>query len=465
MSAVFTAPTPPAATLASSASDDERALLDRLFDGLFPVARSITGEGLRQSFTLLAPELPLEIETVPTGTAVFDWEVPPEWRLRRARLTGPDGVVYCDSARSNLEVVNYSTPIDRELSREELEPHLHSLPHLPDAIPYVTSYYKRQWGFCLPDCVRRALPAGRYHVCIDSDFVAGGVPFGQIVLPGESSAEVLITSYLCHPSMANNELSGPLTLLALYRRIVRWPRRRFTYRFVLHPETIGSLCFLHRWGAHLQRHLVAGLVLTCLGGPVRRLSYKQSRRGDTLLDQLVTSRGAEFEVRPFDATGGSDERQHCSPGFNLPVGQFGRTLYGQYAGYHTSLDTKAFMGIDQLVASAATLESLLRDLELAAEFENLAPFGEPQLGRRGLYPTMNAAQTRTASADGVADSRWFLNNLLTVLNASDGEQSMLAIAERAGVPLSALRPVVERLETEGLLRFSPRLPRYLRTLS
>lgn len=443
---------------------EEHALLDGLFDALFPLARSITGEGLRQSYAFLASELPLEIETVPSGTRVFDWDVPPEWRLRRARLTGPNGIVYCDASRSNLEVVNYASPIDCHLSREELEPHLHSLPHLPDAVPYVTSYYKRQWGFCLSDRARRAMPSGTYHVCIDSDFVAGGVPFGQVVLPGESSAEVLLTSYLCHPSMANNELSGPLALLALYRRIVRWPRRRFTYRFVLHPETIGSLCFLHRWGSHLQRHLVAGLVLTCLGGPATRLSYKQSRRGDTLLDQLVTSRGAEFAVRAFDPTGGSDERQHCAPGFNLPVGQFGRTLYGQYEGYHTSLDTKAFMGIDQVVASAASLESLLLDLELAAEFENLAPFGEPQLGRRGLYPTMNADQTRTASADGVADSRWFLNQLLTVLSASDGEQSMLGISHRTGVPLPALRPVVERLEAEGLLRFSPRLPRYLHPL-
>jgi aminopeptidase-like protein len=463
MPAAFSATTVPIASSPAAAAD-EHELLDGLFDELFPLARSITGDGLRQSYALLASELPLEIETVPTGTSVFDWDVPPEWRLRRARLTGPDGVVYCDASRSNLEVVNYATPVDCHLSREELEPHLHSLPHLPDAVPYVTSYYKRQWGFCLPDRVRRALPAGTYHVCIDSDFVAGGVPFGQVVLSGESSAEVLLTSYLCHPSMANNELSGPLALLALYRRIARWPRRRFTYRFVLHPETIGSLCFLHRWGAHLQRHVIAGLVLTCLGGPAPRLSYKQSRRGDTLLDRLVTSRGGEFAVRAFDPTGGSDERQYCAPGFNLPIGQFGRTLYGQYEGYHTSLDTKDFMGIDQVVASAATLESLLRELELAAEFENLAPFGEPQLGRRDLYPTMNADQTRTVSADGVADSRWFLNQLLTVLSASDGEQSMLGISRRAGVPLPALRPVIERLEAEGLLRFSPRLPRYLRSL-
>lgn len=444
---------PPAARAA-----DEAVLLDGLFDELFPLLRSITGEGLRRSLAILSREMPLSVETVPTGTAVFDWEVPPEWRLARARLIGPDGKVYADAARSNLEVVNYAAPVNRHLTLEELQPHLHSLPHLPKAVPYVTSYYKRNWGFCLPDEVRRQLPRGTYHAQIESEFTEGGVPFGQAVLPGESPVEILITSYLCHPSLANNELSGPLAALALYRRLARWPRRRLTYRFVIHPETIGSLCFLHRYGAHLQQSLLAGLVLTCVGGPETRLSYKLSRRGDTLLDRLVRARPGDFAVRAFDPTGGSDERQYCSPGFNLPVGQFARTVYGQYDGYHNSLDTKEFMSVARVRESAALLETLLRDLDLAAEFVNLAPFGEPQLGRRGLYPTMNAAQTWKTSNDTLLDSRTFLNRLLTVLNWSDGEHAMLDIAAKAGIPLSGLQPVIEQLEDKGLLRFAPRRP-------
>lgn len=440
------------------ASEDERGLLNRTFDELFPLLRSITGEGLRQSFAILAREMPFAMEAVPSGTRVFDWEVPPEWRLKRARLTGPNGVIYADVDRCNLELVNYSMPVDRRLSLEELQPHLHSIPRLPTAVPYVTSYYKRTWGFCVPDQVRRKMPQGFYHAQIDSEFVSGEVPFGQCVLPGESPKEILISSYLCHPSMANNELSGPLALLALYRRLQRWPRRRFTYRFVIHPETIGSLCFLHRWGEHLCRHLVSGLVLTCVGGPGEKLSYKQSRRGDTLLDRLVQGKAGEFAVRPFDPNGGSDERQHCSPGFNLPVGQMARTIYMQYDGYHNSLDTKEFMDLDAVLRSADSIEGLLRDLDGAAEFLNLSPYGEPQLGRRDLYPTINAATTRDASSDAMMDARRFLNHVLTTLNWSDGEHTMLDIAAKAGVTVGELQPVIARLEAAGLLRFAPRSP-------
>lgn len=436
----------------------ELRLLDQVFDELFPLLRSITGEGLRKSFAILSREMPLEIETVPTGTRVFDWEVPPEWRLARARLTGPDGVVYCDSDRLNLEVVNYSMPLDRHLSLEELQPHLHSVSALPGAIPYVTSYYKRNWGFCLADRVRQSLPAGIYHAKIESEFVAGGVPFGQTVLRGESDKEILITSYLCHPSLANNELSGPLAVLALYRRLRQWTRRRFTYRFVIHPETIGSLCYLHRWHAHLRQHLATGFVLTCVGGPKEKLSYKFSRRGDTLLDRLVRSQSADFALRPFDPTCGSDERQYCSPGFNLPIGQFARTVYGEFEGYHNSLDTKEFMGIARVAESADALERMLRELEIAGEFQNLSPYGEPQLSRRDLYPTINAAATWKTSSDSVVDARCFLNRVLTALNWSDGEHAMLDIANKAGMALDSFRPAIERLEAAGLLKFAPRLP-------
>lgn len=439
-----------------SAASSTFSLLDRLFDELFPILRSITGPGLRQSLDIFARHMPLKIEVVPTGTRVFDWEVPPEWRLKAARLTGPDGRVVADAARCNLHVLNYSAPIDAVLPLAELEAHLHSLPALPDAIPYVTSYYKRNWGFCLKDSARRALPPGDYHVHIDSEFVAGGVPVADCVLPGESGAEILLTSYLCHPSLANNELSGPLVLLGLYQRLKQWPRRRYTYRFLLNPETIGSLCYLHLRGEHLKKHLVAGMVLTCLGGP-ERLSYKLSRRGDSLFDGTVRATAASrgIRIRGFDPTGGSDERQYCSPGFNFPMGQMARTVYGEYDGYHNSLDDKAFMSIDSLLRSVDEIESLLGTAEIAGHFRNLCPYGEPQLGRRGLYPTINSAATWQNSSDDLVDARTLLDRILTVLNYSDGEHTILEIAARMGSHVEAFRIVVEKLEAAGLLRLDP----------
>jgi aminopeptidase-like protein len=399
--------------------------------------------------------MPLTTTLVPSGTRVFDWEVPEEWQLQSAHLTGPEGERIADAAVSNLHVLNYSAPVDMFLDLGDLQSHLYSLPQLPDAIPYVTSYYKRTWGFCLTDRVRRSLPPGKYHAYVDSAFVAGGVPIAQCVLPGESSAEILISSYLCHPSMANNELSGPLVLLGLYERLRAWGRRRFTYRFVLNPETIGSLCYLHLHGDALRQNLVAGLVLTCLGGP-GPLSYKLSRRGDSLFDRLMRAdETSGIALRQFDPTSGSDERQYCSPGFNLPVGQLARSVYGQYDGYHNSLDDKAFMTIGSLVRSISEIEALLLTAEISGPFRNLSPFGEPQLSKRGLYPTTNASSTRAQSTDEIADARDFLNKTLTILNYSDGENTMLEIAARIGEPVEKLRPVVERLEAVGLLAIDP----------
>jgi aminopeptidase-like protein len=438
-----------------SSDDPNVRALDEVFDELFPIARSITGPGLWQSLEIFRREMPLTIEAVPSGERVFDWTVPHDWTIRAARLIGPNGTTYCDFARCNLEVVNYSEPINRRLSLGELQSHLHSIPKLPDAIPYVTSYYRPTWGFCMPHSVRVSLPPGEYHALIDSDFDdSRGVPFGHTTLPGETTNEVMITSYLCHPSLANNELSGPLTLLGLYRRLARWPRRRLSYRFVLHPETIGSLCYLSRYGDHLRKHVIAGLVLTCTGGPSPKLSYKASRSGDTLLDDLVTSLQGRFDIRDFDPTGGSDERQYCSPGFNLPMGQIGRTLYGQYDAYHTSLDDKTFMTLAAVESTIDELERLFGQLELAGVYRNRSPFGEPQLGRRDLYPNVNSHQTREDSSDVTTDRRAFLNRILWALNGSDGRTRMLDIAKRAGCGIDAFEDTVLCLEREGLLELT-----------
>ncbi len=445
-----------AASKALERPQTARADLDAIFDELFPIMRSITGPGILQSMEIFGRYMPLAVETVPSYTQVFDWQVPPEWHFRKAKLVGPDGSVIADTAVSNLHVVNYSEPIDRQVSLEELDRHLHSLPGHPDAIPYATSYYKRDWGFCIPHRVRQGLKPGNYHALIDSSFVEGGVPFAHCTLAGESKAEIMLSSYLCHPSLANNELSGPLVLLGLYQRIASWPRRRYSYRFLLNPETIGSLCYLYKYGAHLKQNLVAGLVLTCLGGPSETLSYKMSRGGRSLIDQLMqrlSARG-ELVLRKFVPTGGSDERQYCSPGFNLPVGQISRTVYGGYAAYHTSMDDKAFMTIAAVERSIDEIERILRTVEISGAFQNLAPYGEPQLGPRGLYPNLNAASTRKNSDDGLLDGRTFLNRTLIVLNYSDGEHTMLEIADLAECSVEECRPVVERLEEVGLLKLA-----------
>lgn len=433
---------------------DDHARLDTLYDRLFPLMRSITGEGIEQSLAIMAEAMPLDIFGVASGTKVFDWETPQQWNCRSACLTGPDGEVICDIGQSNLHVVNYSEGVDRQLSLDDLQPHLHSLPHLPGAVPYVTSYYYRTWGFCLSQTQRQALKPGTYRVRIDADFSQGRVPLAHSFLDGGSDREILISSYLCHPSLANNELSGPLVLLGLYHRLKAWPRRRHRFRFVLNPETIGSLCYLHLHGDALMTRMDAGLVLTCLGGP-GSLTYKASRRETATVDRLARhwqGRGEPLRLRPFTPVSGSDERQYCSPGFNLPVGQFARCAYGDYDGYHNSLDSKDFMTIEALVQSVDEIEAFLKELDMVGPWTNLSPYGEPQLGRRGLYPNINSAATWAASSDEVFDGRKILERILTVLNYSDGAHDLIAIADKAGCSVRDLLQVVARLEDGGLLK-------------
>lgn len=434
--------------------------MGQCFDDLFPLFRSITGPGLEASIEYCSQYIPLEVEKVPSGTRVFDWVVPPEWHCKRARLWAPDGTLICDTDLSNLSVVNYSEPIDGLFTLEEIAPHLHSLPHLPTATPYVTSYYKRDWGFCMPHRVREVLRPGRYRVLIESQFIDGGVPFATCVVPGESDREILLTSYLCHPSLANNELSGPVALIALYRRLARWEKRRFSYRFVVNPETIGSLCFLSRYHKHLENKLEAGLILTCMGGDSTSLRYKASRRNNSLLDRLMRriAKGQEKTTLPaiyadFDPTHGSDERQYCAPGFNLPVGQIARSVYGQYEGYHNSLDDKKFLNVPGLVKSVDTIEEVLKLVEIAGCPVNQAPFGEPQLAKRGLYPNLNAHTTRASSSDVLSDGRIALERILRILNMADGHHWLGEVADRCGCNIEELRPLIERLEREGLLAY------------
>ena len=439
-------------------SDYEYA--NSIFDQLWPIPRSITGPGFESSLQILSQEIPFELDKYASGTPVFDWQVPPEWHLRSATLIGPHGDLICDAKEFNLHVVNFSASFIGELTLEELQPHLYSLPELPNAVPYVTSYYKRRWGFCLTDSVRRSLKPGKYQVHIDTEFREGNLVTGQVLLPGESSREVLISSYLCHPSLANNELSGPIGLALLFRRLKRWDRRRFSYRFLINPETIGALCFLSRNGDHLRAHLEYGLVLTCLGGPSSSLRYKSSRNGDSTLDETFLAASeqkidlrSELRFNQFTPVGGSDERQYGSPGFKLPVGQIARTVYGEYSGYHNSLDNKDFMNIDQVIKSVTVIESALKWAEISSGPVNLMPFGEPQLGKRDLYPNLNSAQSRKSSTDGLHDDREYLEGVLHLLSLADGTQSLFNIAQQTQIDLKLLRKIAEDLEQNGLLTF------------
>ncbi|MGM0461436.1 MAG: DUF4910 domain-containing protein [Fibrobacterota bacterium] len=441
----------------------EKEKLDTLFDELKPIMRSITGPGIEQTINIFSRHMPLKMEKTPTGTRVFDWCVPPEWHFTRGRIISPAGEVICDSRISNLHVVNYSVPVDRVVSREELDAHLHSDPELPDAIPYVTSYYKRDWGFCISHNEREKLPRGEYHVLIDACFDnTGGVPYAHFVLEGESKKEVLISSYICHPTLANNELSGPLVLLALYDRIRNWPKRRYTYRFLLNPETIGSLCYLYSYGAHLKENLAAGLILTCLGGPNENLVYKSSRQKDSLINRVMHYEEEQgnlpIECIPFDPRSGSDERQYCSPGFNLPVGQISRTTYATYNEYHNSLDTKDFMGIDPLIESANGIEAALQHMEVCGTPVNMKPFGEPHLGKYDLYPHCNSAVTSRFSSDKCYDGRKQLNTILCILSSADGETDLIDMARSLNCSIEELIPCVRVLEEAGLLAYNRDFP-------
>jgi aminopeptidase-like protein len=436
--------------------------IEAAFDRLWPLLRSLTGAGVRATHDILGEIVPLERIEVASGTQAFDWAVPKEWVVREAYVRAPDGRRVLDVAENNLRLVNYSAPFRGTVSRQELDAHLHSRPDLPDAIPYVTSYYEPRWGFCLSERERKALPEGNYDVVVDTALVDGGLTISEAVLPGVGQDEVLISSYTCHPSLANNELSGPLAAAFLYRRLAAWPQRRFTYRFVFAPETIGAIAFLSLRGAHLRERLAAGYVVNCVGLDTH-FTYKRSRRGDSLADRAALTAlarsGVDFRVRDFAPTG-SDERQYCSPGFDLPVGSLMRGAYGEYPEYHTSLDNKSLINFRALQETIAAYEAVCRTLESTdlhasravqqtdrrsldrnTTFENLFPFGEPQLGRRGLYPTLGSAdQSRRVAA------------LMWVLNLSDGRHDLAAIAERSGLSFEQLANAAVAAESKGVLK-------------
>lgn len=428
--------------------------MEKLFDKLFPICRSITGPGLRKTLDILNGYIPLERFGVKTGTEVLNWSIPQEWRINEAWIKGPDGNKIIDFKESNLHVVNYSIPVDKKINLEELKNHLYTLSNKPDAIPYVTSYYKRRWGFCLKYNTYKELEHGEYHVYIDSELVNGELNYGHAILPGESEKEILISTYICHPSLANNELSGPMVTAFLYKRLANWSKRRFTYRFVFAPETIGSITYLDKYGEHLKEKLHSGLVLTCLGGK-EDLSYKLSRSENEPIDEIIKNLFKKDiisgEIRPFTPTGGSDERQYCSPGFNLPMGQMARTVYGNYPGYHNSLDTKESMTIESLHNSVNEIELILKALELNGYYINKYPYGEIKLDQYNLYPNVNSPEEDDPVEKNTIINREQLNQMLTILNYSDGQHSLLQIANKCDYNLLKLKNAINILKDKGLL--------------
>ncbi len=393
--------------------------MHRFAGNLYPICRSITGDGTRQTLAMIQDRIPLETFEVATGTAVFDWIVPKEWNLRDAYIKGPDGKKVVDFQKCNLHVVNYSGPVRARMPLTELKPHLFSIPEKPDWIPYRTSYYKEDWGFCLSHHQMLALQDGEYEVCIDSTLEDGHLSYGECYLPGQVSDEVLISCHVCHPSLANDNLSG-LTVAASLAQFLVGRDLRYSYRFLFIPGTIGAITWLarNREAAGRVRH---GMVLTCVGDN-GGFHYKKSR-------QIL-------EFSPY----GYDERQYCSPGFNLPVGCLMRSVWGTFPEYHTSADNLNFIKPKQLMESLHICTAILDILEGNRRYRNLNPYGEPQLGRRGLY--------RSTGGDAIESE---INARLWVLNLSDGEHSLLDIAERSGQPFSAINQAAQTLREGHLL--------------
>ena len=412
---------------------------------LFPICRSITGDGYRQSLAILQTHVPeMKAVEVATGTQCFDWEVPREWNIRDAYVIDPEGRKICDFKSSNLHVLGYSAPVNATVSLAELQEHLYSLPEQPDAIPYITSYYKERWGFCMAHNERAQLKEGDYKVYIDSDLKDGFLTYGELIIPGETSEEIFLSSYLCHPSMANNELSGPVVTTFLAKWLSGLERRRYTYRIVIIPETIGSITYLSRNFEAMKGKVIAGFNVSCIGDD-RAYSYLPSRQGDSLADKaalhVLNRLHPEFVTyRYLDR--GSDERQYCSPGIDLPVCSIMRTKYGCYPEYHTSLDDLKLVTPEGLFGGYHALQKAIECLELNEKLRATVCC-EPQLGKRGLYPTIS---TKASGA--------VVRDMMNFLAYADGKLSTLEIAEKINVPLWELTETIGKLKREKILELA-----------
>lgn len=412
---------------------------------LYRIPRSLAGPGVRETLAILAEHAPIERRELASGTPVADWEVPREWVLRAARLTAPDGSVIADAAVHNLQVLNFSAGFHGRVALAELRPHLFSLPDRPDAIPYRTSYWRENWGFCLPHRVVESLADGEYEVAIDAEHVDGAMSWGEAYFAGERPDTVLLSTHVCHPQMANDNLSGLVVMTALAAELAARPRRRLSYRFLFAPGTIGAIAWLATNGEKLAaiRH---GLVTAGLGD-AGAFHYKKTRSGAAAIDSIAPRalRRAGFDVAveefvPF----GYDERQYNSPGYALPVGSLTRTPWGRYPEYHTSDDDLDFVRPEHLEQSLAAFRAVVDELETREVWINRSPMGEPRLGKHGLY--------RAIGGDDAGRERELA--LLWVLNLCDGDHDVDQIVERSGLPAERIREAVDALATAGLIELA-----------
>jgi aminopeptidase-like protein len=410
---------------------------------LWPINRSITGEGVRETLRIISRHLPaLKIKSIPSGTQAFDWTVPKEWIVKEAYIVTPGGERICDFSKNNLHLVAYSIPFKGRLSFDELKEHLYTRPDQPNAIPYITSYYKERWGFCLTQEQRDSLDDGEYEVVIDSKFFVGQLNFGELILPGKSDQEVFLSTYICHPSMANNELSGITVATYLAKWISELKLRHYTYRFVFVPETIGSIAYLSKNYINLKKKVIAGFNISCVGDE-RSYSYLPSRNGNTISDKV-----AKHVLKWIDSDykswtwldRGSDERQYCAPGIDLPIASIFRTRYDDYPEYHTSLDN-----LDDVVTPKGLdggYWALRKALELVEKNKiyKVNILCEPQMGKRGLYPTL---------ASKIPEKQVMV--MMNLLSFCDGEHSLLDIAEKINIPAWDLYELVEKLILHDLI--------------
>jgi len=413
-----------------------------LMADLYPICRSITGEGFRQTLKIIGDSIPLEVTEVPSRTEVFDWNVPREWNIRDAYIKDPAGKKIVDFQKSNLHVMSYSIPVNRKMSLEELKPHLHSLPEHPDWIPYRTSYYVENWGFCLADRQLKQLSPGEYEVVIDSTLQQGSLTYGECLIAGRRKEEVLFSCHACHPSLCNDNLSG-LVLSVKLAEALRNQDLEYSYRFLFIPGAIGSITWLNR-NQNQTENIVNGLVLACVGDSGKS-TYKKSRRGNAEIDRatehVLKHSNNEYEILEFSPYG-YDERQFCSPGFNLPVGCLMRTPFAKFPEYHTSADNLEFVRPEFLADSFAKCLAIIEILENNKTYVNLNPMCEPQLGKRGLYRSIGGDSTENVNELA----------LLWVLNQSDGHNSLLDIAEKSGMNFPAILKAADKLREHNLLQ-------------
>lgn len=414
----------------------------KLCQQLYPICRSITGDGVRETLNILKKHIPLQVHEVPSGTTVFDWTVPKEWNIRDAWIKDSKGNKVVNFKDNNLHLLNYSIPVHGKIDLATLKDHLYTLPDQPDLIPYRTSYYKKNWGFCLTHHQYEQLEEGTYEVCIDASLEPGNLTYGELLIPGEKEEEILFSAHICHPSLANDNLSG-ISILTYLAQALQQQQNQFSYRFIFIPGTIGSITWLSR-NEEVIPKIKGGLVASLLGDS-GDFTYKKSRRGQTEMDFIVQhvlqKMNLEHEVLEFIPYG-YDERQFCAPAFDLAVGNLTRSQFGTYPEYHTSADNLQLIKPKYLEVSFQVYQAVIATFEKNIFYKNLHPQGEPQLGKRGLYDAIG----------GNNDSKTMQMAMLWVLNLSDGEHSLLHIAKKAGLPYELIQKVSGILEHKGLLR-------------